>query len=122
MGGVMRLVARLGPAPLEATLDRWVDAQGVISCTNTTTPPFPVAQAAPSPDPAMPTALESSPVGLVLTIGVRRLLGSLVSALVALWRQNRQWRTITMLNLCLGWTFVGWVVALVWAFVQPTED
>ena len=49
-------------------------------------------------------------------------LGSLVPALVALWRQNRQWRAITVLNLCLGWTFVGWVVALVWACVQPTED
>jgi hypothetical protein len=57
-----------------------------------------------------------------LAIGVLLLLGSLLSALVALWRQNRQWRTITVLNLCLGWTFVGWVVALVWAFVQPTED
>jgi hypothetical protein len=43
MGGVMRIVALLGPAPLEATIDRWVDAEGVISCTNTPTPPFPVA-------------------------------------------------------------------------------
>jgi len=43
MGGVMLIVARLGPAPLEATIDRWVDAEGLISCTNTPTPPFPVA-------------------------------------------------------------------------------
>lgn len=42
-------------------------------------------------------------------------------ALIASRRQNRQWRAITVLNLFLGWTFVGWVVALVWAFVQPTE-
>ena len=43
MGGVMLLVARLGPAPLEATIDRWVDAEGVISFTHTPTLPFPVA-------------------------------------------------------------------------------
>jgi Superinfection immunity protein len=77
---------------------------------------------APSLDPAPPTALESSPAGLVLTIGVLLLLGSLVPALVALWRQNRQWRAMTVLNLLLGWTFVGWVVALVWAFIQPPPD
>jgi Superinfection immunity protein len=57
-----------------------------------------------------------------LTIGVLLLLGSLVPALVALWRQNRQWRAMTVLNLLLGWTFVGWVVALVWAFIQPPPD
>jgi hypothetical protein len=47
MGGVMLLVVRLGPAPLEATIDRWVDRDGVISFTHEPTPPFPVAQAAP---------------------------------------------------------------------------
>jgi hypothetical protein len=56
-----------------------------------------------------------------LTLGVLLLLGYLLPALVALWRQNRQWRAITVLNLLLGWTFLGWVVALVWAFVQPAE-
>jgi hypothetical protein len=43
MGGVMLIVALLGPVPLEATIDRWVDAEGVISFTHTPTPPFPVA-------------------------------------------------------------------------------
>jgi hypothetical protein len=95
MGGVMLIVARLGPAPLEATIDRWVDAEGVISFSNTPTPPFPVAQAAPSPDPAMPTAPEWSPAGLFLAIGVLLLLGSLLSALVVLWWQNWQGRAIT---------------------------
>jgi hypothetical protein len=28
MGGVMLIVALLGPAPLEATIDHWVDAEG----------------------------------------------------------------------------------------------
>jgi hypothetical protein len=52
-------------------------------------------------------------VGLFLAISVLLLPGYLLSALVALWRQNRQWRAITVLNLCLSWTFVGWVAALV---------
>jgi hypothetical protein len=43
MGGVRLLVARLGPAPLEATLEHWVEAEGVISFTHTPTLPFPVA-------------------------------------------------------------------------------
>jgi len=58
MGGVMLVVALLGPVPLEATIDHWVDAEGVISFTNMPTPPFPVAHAAPSPELATPTALE----------------------------------------------------------------
>jgi Superinfection immunity protein len=27
---------------------------------------------------------------------------------------------IAMLNLFLGWTFFGWVVALIWAITAPT--
>jgi hypothetical protein len=27
-----------------------------------------------------------------------------------------------VLNLFLGWTFVGWVVSLAWAFTGDTED
>lgn len=26
---------------------------------------------------------------------------------------------ITLLNLFLGWTFIGWIAALVWAIVAP---
>jgi len=31
-------------------------------------------------------------------------------------RHKRNASAILVLNLFLGWTFVGWVVALVWAF------
>ncbi len=33
MGGVRRIVVLLGPAPLEAMIDRWVDAEGAHMAT-----------------------------------------------------------------------------------------
>ena len=29
--------------------------------------------------------------------------------------RKRNWTAIFVLNLCLGWTLIGWVVALVWS-------
>jgi Superinfection immunity protein len=44
----------------------------------------------------------------------------LLPTLVALARHHRQRQAIAALNILLGWTFVGWVVALVWALtVSP---
>ncbi len=37
-------------------------------------------------------------------------------AVVAYHRQKRNRFAILVLDTCLGWTLVGWVVALVWAF------
>lgn len=38
-------------------------------------------------------------------------------------RRHHQRHAITALNLFLGWTFIGWVAALVWALtaVQPAR-
>lgn len=36
--------------------------------------------------------------------------------IVALVKSRRDTLSICLLNLFLGWTFIGWVVALVWAF------
>lgn len=36
-------------------------------------------------------------------------------SLIALVRSKRDTTAICLLNFFLGWTFVGWVVALVWA-------
>ena len=35
--------------------------------------------------------------------------------IVALVRQKRNFVSILLLNLFLGWTLIGWIVALVWA-------
>ena len=38
-----------------------------------------------------------------------------VPSLVALVRKKNNTASIIVLNIFLGWTFIGWVVALVWA-------
>ena len=42
-------------------------------------------------------------------------------AIVAGMNHHRQKTAIFVLNLLLGWTAVGWVVALVWAFMRPEQ-
>lgn len=54
------------------------------------------------------------------------LLGTLFTAylfptLVALGRGKKNSLAIGVLNVLLGWTFLGWVVALVWAFTYETK-
>jgi hypothetical protein len=41
-------------------------------------------------------------------------------ALIAGSRHVEGRTAITLVNLFLGWTFVGWIVALIWAIVAPT--
>ena len=45
-------------------------------------------------------------------------------SLIAAGRTHHQSKAILALNLLLGWTLLGWVGAMVWAFTavdQPTE-
>lgn len=39
--------------------------------------------------------------------------------IVAVYRQHHNRVPITLVNVLLGWTAIGWVVALVWAFTLP---
>ena len=41
-----------------------------------------------------------------------------VPMIVAMMRKHPQTGAITILNILLGWTFLGWAAALVWAFVN----
>lgn len=36
--------------------------------------------------------------------------------IIALKRKKEDYLAIIMVNLFAGWTFVGWVIAIVWAF------
>lgn len=50
---------------------------------------------------------------VVISIG---FLFYFLPAFIAGWRGHQNATAIFVLNLLLGWTFLGWVVALVWAF------
>jgi hypothetical protein len=39
---------------------------------------------------------------------------------IANWRERKSRRAIFWLNLLLGWTFVGWTIALIWAISEVT--
>ncbi len=53
---------------------------------------------------------------LLIVIG-----GYLLPGIVAIARKHHNAFAIFLLNLLLGWSFVGWVVALVWAFTKPAS-
>lgn len=44
-----------------------------------------------------------------------------VPGVIAGFRGHKNATAITILNLFLGWTFLGWVIALVWAFTNPVS-
>ena len=39
-------------------------------------------------------------------------------AIIASQRRHKNASAILLTNLFLGWTFIGWVVALIWAFTN----
>lgn len=43
-------------------------------------------------------------------------------AIVAIKRQHCNTLAILVLNIFLGWTFLGWVGALVWAFMAHSKS
>jgi T4 superinfection immunity protein/uncharacterized protein UPF0547 len=44
-----------------------------------------------------------------------------IPSFVALMREHHQRGAIIALNLFLGWSLIGWVMALVWAFTATTK-
>ena len=56
---------------------------------------------------------------LVLALGVGIYF---LPAVVALYRTHHNKWAILILNLLLGWTFLGWVGALIWSFTQVKDS
>lgn len=50
-----------------------------------------------------------------LFVGVVCLLLYIAPTMVAAKRKHRNVEGIFLLNIFLGWTFIGWIIALVWA-------
>jgi hypothetical protein len=46
-------------------------------------------------------------------------LGYMLPFCVAAWRHHPNAPAIGVLNTLLGWTVIGWIVALVWASTSP---
>lgn len=57
---------------------------------------------------------------IVVMIGFALLL-YFTPSYVACKQLNRNYVAIFWLNLFLGWTFVGWVICLVWATMKPAQ-
>lgn len=53
---------------------------------------------------------------ILLTIGVLLVTLHFLPTIVARHRKHKNIKAIFVLNLFLGWTLLGWVAALVWAF------
>lgn len=59
-------------------------------------------------------------MNIELTIVVLVLFYFLPTVLAAV-RRKRNFMAIAALNLLLGWSVIGWIVALVWAFTHDKE-
>jgi len=41
-----------------------------------------------------------------------------VPSIVATWRKHSKATSIRILNILAGWTFIGWIIAAVWAYSE----
>ena len=57
-----------------------------------------------------------------ILFGIIVILAYFFPSLVAAVRDHRNGAAISVLNLFLGWTFIGWVVALVWSLTTPPPE
>lgn len=46
----------------------------------------------------------------------------MIPAIIAGARHHHNGRAIMVLNLLLGWTFIGWVIALVWSLTETHRE
>ena len=66
-------------------------------------------------------------IGLILTIIVAIILAAifillyLLPSFVAIVRKHSHKAAIILINIFLGWSFVGWLVSLIWAFVNDKK-
>jgi hypothetical protein len=98
-----------------------------ISPPDNTTPqpaasaPSPLAEAThPTPVAATPSSTQPSSEGagfggVILLVILAALAGYFLPTIVAAARHHHNAGAIFVLNLFLGWTFLGWVLALVWS-------
>ncbi len=69
----------------------------------------------------MPFSLGPWEIGLILIIILFGLPVYFVPTIIAVIRKTKNLVGIIVLNLLAGWTFFGWVAALVWAIVADKK-
>ena len=52
---------------------------------------------------------------VLVVVGVALIALHLLPGIIATRRHHRSALAIWLVNICFGWTLIGWVVALVWA-------
>jgi hypothetical protein len=55
---------------------------------------------------------------MLLAIGLIYMLPTLI----AFGREHPRRQDVAVLNIVLGWTLIGWIVAFLWASLVRTED
>jgi hypothetical protein len=95
-----------GAAPWRCTGEREVDPS-----------PTRLAEPAPQPKPLPSESREPSPMalGTALLIFFGVLGAYFLPTGLASWRGHPSWLAIFALNALLGWTALGWILALVWS-------
>jgi len=58
---------------------------------------------------------------MITALGIGSVIGYMLPYYIAKMRRHRQSVAIGVLCFFLGWTFLGWVVALVWAYTADVE-
>ena len=69
----------------------------------------------------MAPAAGGSIIGMIIPIIIWGILGLFIyfiPTFIANKKQHIQKTSILLLNIFLGWTFIGWVVALIWATLK----
>lgn len=68
-----------------------------------------IAQATPSPDSALEHGVKSFLLFAVV------LIFYCLPVIIAIKRKHPSAMGIGILDILLGWTFIGWIIALIWA-------
>lgn len=66
----------------------------------------------------------AGPGGLILLASLLIICGAVyfLPTIIALRRTHMSTGAVFVVNLFLGWTFLGWVAALAWAFTSNTRN
>jgi len=116
-----RVVARALGGDADAKAELQTEPQYCLSYAKTqekiTTPPTNAAStASPSPSTLVGSdhPIRNALVALIVFVSALYFLPTIVAAL----RKKRNLPAIAVLNIFLGWTFIGWVAALVWSVMR----